>query len=44
MAMYPQIPAGTSNFVILNSAAFFEKARSFMEQHEIQALRNFEVP
>jgi hypothetical protein len=32
--MYPQVPLGTSNFVILNSAAFFERARPLMEQHE----------
>lgn len=32
--MRPQEPADASDFVILNSAAFFEKARPFMEQHQ----------
>jgi len=34
----PQQPLNTSNFVILNSAAFFERARPFMEQHEVISL------
>ncbi len=33
-AMRPKEPANASDFVILNSAAFFERARPFMEQHE----------
>ncbi|WP_091155630.1 toprim domain-containing protein [Mucilaginibacter pineti] len=33
-SMRPQEPSASSNFVILNSAAFFERARPFMEQHE----------
>jgi hypothetical protein len=33
-SMRLQKPAEPTNFVILNSAAFFERARPFMEQHE----------
>ncbi|MGN6604756.1 MAG: toprim domain-containing protein [Ginsengibacter sp.] len=35
IAIYKNQPATESNFVILNSVSFFEKARPFMEQHEI---------
>lgn len=33
-AIYKNQPADNSDFVILNSLAFFEKARPFMEQHQ----------
>src|SRR5690606_34209222 len=33
-AIYKNQPVDTSDFVILNSLSFFEKARPFMEQHE----------
>jgi DNA primase len=33
-AIYKNQPIDTSDFVILNSVSFFEKARAFMEQHE----------
>lgn len=35
IAVHKNQPATESNFVILNSVSFFEKARPFMEQHEI---------
>ena len=35
IAIHKNQPATESNFVILNSVSFFEKARPFMEQHEI---------
>lgn len=35
MAIHKNQAATESNFVILNSVSFFEKARPFMEQHEI---------
>ncbi len=34
MAIHENQPQIVSNFVILNSASFFEKARPFMEQHD----------
>ena len=34
IAIHKNQPATESNFVILNSVSFFEKARPFMEQHE----------
>jgi len=33
--LYQDQPQSASNFIILNSAAFFEKARPAMEQHEL---------
>ena len=35
IAIHKNQPATESNFVILNSVSFFEKARPFMEKHEI---------
>lgn len=35
MAVHENQATNESNFVILNSVSFFEKARPFMEQHEI---------
>lgn len=35
MAIHKHLPSNSHDFVVLNSVSFFEKARLFMEEHEV---------